>query len=148
MLYFESFRRKKFMSEDKQIPIRFTIIAFTAFIMLFIAYSVVTCSKNKQSTEEDKATVILDALYISMTDYLETNVSFPEYLLAGQSAKVFIPILKLHCPYLSASSIDPSRIILSSISHEQCKYAISIELASGKTLSINEQGKITHLIQN
>ena len=131
------------MSEDKQIPIRFTIIAFTVFIVLFVVYSVVTCSREEQSTEEDKATVILDSLYISMTDYLETNGSFPEYLLAGQSAKVFIPILKLHCPYLSASSVEPSSIILSSISHERSKYAITIELAAGKALSINEQGEIT-----
>ena len=132
------------MSEHKHVSIRFTIIAIAVFVVLFIAYSVVTCSKEKQSTEEDKATVILDALYISMTDYLETNGIFPKYLLAGQSAKVFIPILKLHCPYLSASSIDPSSIILTSILHEQCKYTISIELTSGKTISINEQGKIAH----
>ncbi len=144
MLYSGRFRRKQYMRKQKQGTIRFTIISFTVFIVLFIAYSVVTCSKEGQSTEEDKATVILDALYISMTDYLETHGQFPEYILAGQNAKTFIPILKLQCPYLSASSINPSRIILSSISHEHSKYVISIELVSGKAISINEQGTITH----
>ncbi|MCD4656861.1 MAG: hypothetical protein K8S87_04890 [Planctomycetes bacterium] len=131
------------MSEEKPNLMKHAILAFAVFMTLFVGYSVVTCSKDVQSTEEDIATVILDALFISMTDYLQTNGKFPEYLQAEQTAKTFIPILKLQCPYLQASSIKPANIILSSISHEHNKYTISIKLASRKILSINEQGIIS-----
>ena len=132
------------MCDENQGTMRFTIITFAGIMVILIAYSVVTCSKEEQSTEDDKATVLLDALHFSMNDYLETHGQFPEYVQAGQTAKTFIPTLKLNFPYLEASSIKPINIILTSISHEQNKYVISIKLYSGKIISINEQGKITN----
>ncbi len=66
------------MSEEKPNLMKHAILAFAVFMTLFVGYSVVTCSKDVQSTEEDIATVILDALFISMTDYLQTNGKFPK----------------------------------------------------------------------
>ena len=131
------------MDEENSSTLRNAIIAFIIFMIALVVFSIITCSREKQETEKDKAVLILDSLHFSINSYLETNESFPDFIKVGQTANVFLSALSVSVPYIEATPFKHSDIELSALSHDDKTYTVSITLSSGQTLSINETGTIT-----
>ena len=131
------------MTEENPSTLRNAIIAFIIFMIALVVFSIITCSREKQATEKDKAVLILDSIHFSLNSYLEANGNFPEFIIEGQTANVFLSALSLSVPYIEATPFKPSDIELSALSHDDKTYTVSITLSTGETISINELGEIS-----